>query len=178
MSIGRLNGGAGPSLVRYGTREAKGQGSTVAGSRVNEVAHGAEKRSSPPRTSSSKSLWTPAMRSLRHFSAKSTRLAGRATRDIGKGVSESSSVQRCDELTEAEIAQAELFIEKADCDMALDSEAMVPRLREEHWTRNRLTVEAGREAEVGRWAPGRSAAPPSDPTENWQTRSWRPRLVG
>lgn len=177
MSIGRLNGGAGPSLVRYGTREVKGQGPTVAGSRVNEVAHGAEKRSSAQRTPA-KSLWTPAMRSLRLFSAKSTRLAGRTTRDTGKGVSESNSVQRCDEPTEAEVAQAEFVVEKADCDMALDSEAMVPRLRDENRSRNGLAVEARREAEAGRWAPGRAAVPLSDLSENWQNRSWRPRLVG
>lgn len=177
MSIGRLSGGVGPSLIRYGTSEVKGQGSTVAGSRGNEGAHEAEKGRSGQKKSGT-SLWTPAMRSLRLFSAKSTRLAGRATRDIGKGVSEPNSVQRCDELTEAEIAQAEFFIEKADCDMALDSEAMVPRLREENRSRNGLEVEARREAETGRWAPGRAAAPLSGPGENWQTRSWRPRLVG
>jgi hypothetical protein len=176
MSIGRLNGGVGPSLVRYGTREIKGEGSTIPVSRVNEVSHGSEKRSSPLRASG-KSGWTPAMRSP---SARSTRLAGRATRDIGKGVSVSNSVQHCDELTEAEIAHAEFFIEKADCDMALDSEAMVPRLRDESRTRNGLAGagEAGRDAEAGRWAPGRAAAPLSDLAENWQTRSWRPRLVG
>jgi len=177
MSIGRLNGGAGPSLVRYDTREVKGQGSTVAGSRVNEGAHGAEKRSSAQRPAA-KSSWTPAMRSLRLFSAKSTRLAGRAVRDVGKGVSEPNSVQRCDELTEAEIAQAEFFVEKADCDMALDSEAMVPRLRDENRSRSGLALDARREAEAGRWAPGRAAAPLSDLAENWQTKSWRPRLVG
>ena len=176
MSIGRLNGGAGPSLVRYDTREVKSEGSTVAGSRVNEGAHGLEKRSGPQRTSG-RSSWTPA---ARPFSARSARLAGRATRDIGKGVSESNSVQHCDELTEAEIAHAEFFIEKADCDMALDSEAMVPRLRDESRTRNGLAGagETGREAGAGGWAPGRAAAPVSDLAENWQTRSWRPRLVG